>query len=665
MSNVAIKLIAVSGVVGLGLLMFLQAQKGMQTGEIDKQLSQLEVQKEADLNSGSLGTAADLTGVPTQVEPKTDSKIIPLDQVPAELSELTARDAAPIKKDAEIPFTPNRKNSTPKIRLTGATKEPIAGDLKSSTVINERLEAPVKGLDFRSTPETKAPRLAANPFSDSVKNPTAEPAKNESTGIAQTEFKTGPQFGTPTTSDPARMKGFTTTSIPPREKIPEETKPENPFDSVKTKPTQPSLTPAPDQLAFRDELPKTEKSPAFEINSPAQTLESNDSPFEIKPPTVPDTPSIEENPFQSTPAKPDSTKKPALPATQTPAPAIEPEFNPFESDPAAKKGPAFEAKPADANPLPIITENKEKKPTAFPGESAKPSVNPFPSTIEKKPIQQPLSEDNASDVVVIKKRKADPSPKEPLLFNLKDQPAVSSKTAAQPIEISPTPEPKPLSLVESQQPELQAPVKPNVQQKIQSPKMTIQKLAPPEAVLGQPFIYQVLVKNTGTTSAQDVVVEDRIPQGAKLTGTIPRAEQMNNRIIWRLGTMDPGTEKKISIRVIPEAAGQIGSVATVNFVTKVASETKITAPQLTIKTDQPAAVKPGEITVVNYTITNSGSGDAKNVYLRSIIPPQFTHPGGDDLEYSVGIIPAGETKQVQLKLKAIKPGAGKNISSVM
>ena len=486
----------------------------------------------------------------------------------------------------------------------------------------------------------------------------------EPTAIAQTEFKTGPQFGSPATPDPARMKGFTKTTIPTREKIEEETKPVNPFDTVKTGPSKPTLSPVPDQLAFRDELPKTEKRPAFESNSPAQTLESNESPFDIEKPTVPDTPTIEENPFQTTPPKPDMKKAVTLPVIETPSPVIEPESNPFEIEPAAKKGPAFEAKPAIAKPLPLVTEAKEKKPAAFPAESEKPVINPFPSTTEKKPIQRPFSPDESSDVVVIKKRQDNPSPKEPALFNTNDEPKVSSKTA-QPVIISSTPEPKSLSLVEGQQPEMQAPAKLNVQQKIQSPKMTIQKMAPPEAVLGQPFIYHVLVKNTGTTSAQDVVVEDRIPQGAKLTGTIPRAEQMNDRIIWRLGAMDPGTEKKISIRVIPEAAGQIGSVATVNFVTKVASETKITAPQLSIKTDQPAAVKPGEITVVNYSITNSGTGDAKNVYLRSIIPPQFSHPGGDDIEYSVGIIPAGETKQVQLKLKAIKPGAGKNISSVM
>ena len=660
MSNVAIKLIAVTGVVGLGLLMFLQAQKGIQLGENENQPSQLEAPNEDDSNPASLVATADLTGVPGQLQHNN----IPLDQVPAELSELASRNAAPLKKITESPFSPNKKTATPKIKLTAATEESTSGDLKSFTdseaALKKALDVPVNGLDFRTKPKLKAPDLSENPFSDSVKTPTIEPAKTEPPTIAQTEFKTGPQFGSPTTSDSARLKGYTKTTIPPREKFGEKTKPVNPFDTVKTGPSKPILSPVPDQLAFREEQLKTKQSPAFKSSSPAQTLESNDSPFEIKKPTVPDTPTIGENPFQPTSPKPGVKKSFTLPAIETPSLVIEPKSNPFELEPAVKKSPALEAKPAAANSLPLITENNEKKPTAFPAESEKPSVNPFPSTIEKKP----LSADESSDVVIIKKRQANPGPREPALLNINGEPDVSSKTA-QPIIISSTPDSKSLSLVEGQQPELQAPAKLNVQQKIQSPKMTIQKLAPPEAVLGQPFIYHVLVKNTGTTSAQNVVIEDRIPQGAKLTGTIPRAEQMNDRLIWRLGAMDPGTEKKISIRVIPKAAGQIGSVATVNFVTKVASETKITAPQLSIKTDQPAAVKPGEITVVNYSITNSGTGDAKNVYLRSIIPPQFSHPGGDDIEYSVGIIPAGETKLVQLKLKAIKPGAGKNISSVM
>ncbi len=678
MSNVAIKLIAVSGVVGLGLLMFLQAQKGMQSGEIEKQLSQLESLNAEDSQPASLGETGDLSDIPEQMEPSTESKNIPFEQVPAELSKLASRIATPLEKKLEkkieTPFSPNtnENRAVPKIKLTAATEESQLEEPKPfaapEPTVTQTPTAPVKGLDFRTAtePEKDTPTLSENPFSNFDPVEKVEPKKTEPPAVAQTEFKTGPQFGSvPTPDDPARLEGFKKTNVPPRETLPEETAPANPFEAEKSAPSKPAPLPVPDRLAFGEKAPELKKEPAINNDSPALKLETNDSPFEIQEETKPETPTIEENPFLPTPAKPEKKKSVTLPVIETPSKPTESKFNPFSEEPAEKTAPAVEPKPATVAPPSRVIESLPNKGLSFPVESNNPVIQTPPAKAEPKSTPQPFPAEESSDVVVIKKRKTTPSLQEPSLFNLKSEPAESGKTAAEPIELSPSPEPKPLSLVEEKQPQIQASEKLDVQQKVQSPKMTIQKLAPPEAVLGQPFIYHVLVKNTGSTSAQDVVVEDRIPQGAKLTGTIPRAEQIKDRIIWRLGAMDPGAEKKISIRVIPETAGQLGSVATVNFATKVVSETKITAPQISLKTDLPTAVKPGEITTVNYTITNSGSGDAKNVYLRSIIPPQFSHPGGDDIEYSIGVLPAGETKQVLLQLKAIKPGAGKNISSVM
>tara|TARA_R110002111_G_scaffold153375_1_gene220086 strand:- start:14146 stop:16884 length:2739 start_codon:yes stop_codon:yes gene_type:complete len=654
MSNVAIKLIAVTGVVGLGVLMFLQAQKGIQSGSIENQIGQLEV------------LDAEGATALNQSEPEADLNAIPLSQVPAELSELAARNATPLKKQPETPFSPNFKTASPKIKLAAATEEATTGDLEVSTDFEpaekSTFDSSPQGLDFRAAPEMKI----LSPFADSVKAPPTDNSEPESPALAQPEFSTGPQFGAPATANTTPFTDNTKTTVPARENIAKEVASRNPFEKAETVPAQPALSPEPEQPELRDALPKTQLSPFPEEKSPAQKLDTAQSPFELQEESVPSPPAVSSNPFMTAPNENASAKTLSAPTTQTPAPNPEPEFNPFGNEPAANsKETVSEAKPAASKSLPVIPENAENNSAAFSAESEKPIVQSAPVKLGMKPNRQPFTPDESSDVVVIKKRKTETSIQEPSLFTIEGKTSGADSSSPQPIEISPTPEPRPLSLVEGSEPAVEEPANLNLQQKIQSPQMTIQKMAPPEAVLGQPFIYQVLVKNTGTTSAQEVVVEDRIPQGAKLTGTIPRAEQINDRIIWRLGAMGPGVEKKISIRVIPEEAGQIGSVATVNFVTEVTSETKITSPQLTIKSDQPGAVKPGEITVVNYTITNSGTGDAKNVFLRSIIPPQFSHPGGDDLEYEIGIIPAGATKEVQLKLKAIKPGAGKNISSVM
>ncbi|WP_417377514.1 hypothetical protein [Gimesia sp.] len=649
MSNVAIKLVAVAGVVGLGVLMFLQAQKGIQSGSLEQQMSQMNV-----LESEQTSAATE----PSLGEPDT----VALDQVPAELSELAAHNALPLKADKskkdDSPFAPNSNSPLSKIKLTAATEESTTGDHESAAdsefepVEKAELLSPVKGLDFREPPEMKTPDFSENPFTVTEETPVVsqkEPATP--TKPILPEFDAGPQFGPATTADAAADKENPVTTIPPREAFADESFSSNPFDEPADK--KPVSSPEPTRV---NPEPETEDSPFSTGSIPPKMELPAPTPKTVEFLETP-TPAIELNPFGDAPQnEPKPVPEPAPePETLSLTPTVEPEFNPFQSEPATVPSkPALEPKlnsSMASEPEPVKL--PETKPVPF-------TVKP-PAKIESAP--KPAKQE--SDVVIIKKRQPEANLQEPPLFPIEGKRETANASQPQPIEISPAEEPKPLSLVEGNQPLTRQPAVAAVHLKTQSPKMTIQKMAPPEAVLGQPFIYHVLVKNSGTTSAQSVIVEDRIPKGAKLTGTIPRAEQIDDRIIWRLGEMGPGAEKKISIRVIPEHAGQIGSVATVNFVTEVASETKITAPKLVIKSDQPEAVKPGDIAVVNYTITNNGTGDAKNVYVRSIIPPQFTHPGGDDLEYSVGIIPAGETKQIQLQLKAVKPGAGKNISSVV
>lgn len=194
----------------------------------------------------------------------------------------------------------------------------------------------------------------------------------------------------------------------------------------------------------------------------------------------------------------------------------------------------------------------------------------------------------------------------------------------------------------------------------QRPQLTIEKLAPPNAVLGQPMVYSILIRNVGNSAAHQVTVEDEIPKGTQLQGTIPRAELVEKRLLWRLGTLEPGEEKKIQIRVVPIAEGQVGSIATVNFVAEVAAKTLIIAPRLRLEMSAPRQAKVGEPVVVNFKITNDGTGAANRVFLRDIIPDRLSHPGGNDLEYEVGTLPPRESRDVKLTLTAVRPGAAVN-----
>lgn len=199
------------------------------------------------------------------------------------------------------------------------------------------------------------------------------------------------------------------------------------------------------------------------------------------------------------------------------------------------------------------------------------------------------------------------------------------------------------------------------------PELTIEKVAPDEALIDKPMVYSVNVTNRGNATADQLVVEDRIPKGCKLVGTRPQAVMVGTKLIWRLGKLPPGESASILVKVIPISEGEIGSVATVSFVTEVAARTAVrTAPQspLALTVETPSKATTGELVVFKFRITNNSPRDAVNVRLQDIIPEGLEHETGPDLTYDVGTIEAGKTFSADLELKAVKPGSFTNRATI-
>lgn len=192
----------------------------------------------------------------------------------------------------------------------------------------------------------------------------------------------------------------------------------------------------------------------------------------------------------------------------------------------------------------------------------------------------------------------------------------------------------------------------------QRPELKIEKIAPPNATLNQPMVYTIVIRNVGDSAANAVVVEDQVPMGTKLSGTIPRATLEGKKLKWQLGTIKPGDVKEIQVKVVPVAEGQVGSIATVNFTAEVASRTTIASPKISLKLTSAPQVRVNETVMLNFVVANNGSVDAHRVVLRNLIPENLKLPdvAERDLEYDMGTIPAGKSQTVQLPLTAIKPG---------
>lgn len=201
----------------------------------------------------------------------------------------------------------------------------------------------------------------------------------------------------------------------------------------------------------------------------------------------------------------------------------------------------------------------------------------------------------------------------------------------------------------------------------QRPELTIEKIAPAEATLGEPMIYSIQIANRGTANATQVVIEDLIPKGCRLVGTIPQAELIGTKLMWRLGRLNSGEKKKILVKVVPIEEGEIGSIATVNFESEVANRTTVrqpATPDLQVRVAAPKQARVGQPVVFHFEIENTGKKDATEVSLQNIIPAGFEHPAGRDLTYDIGTLGAGESFEIDLELQAVQPGQHTNLAIV-
>ena len=194
----------------------------------------------------------------------------------------------------------------------------------------------------------------------------------------------------------------------------------------------------------------------------------------------------------------------------------------------------------------------------------------------------------------------------------------------------------------------------------QTPSVIIQKRAPAEVKVGKPAAFVIHVRNVGAVEALDVEVHDRIPAGMRLADASPPPQIQGNLLMWQIGSMPAGDERTITLQLIPEQEGELGSVARVSFEAAASVRTIATRPLLKIEQQTPEKVLIGQQLEIALTISNTGSGKATNVEIWEDVPAGLSHPEGPQLKQNIGTLMPGEVRNDSLFLKAEQPGVIEN-----
>ncbi|MCC6579271.1 MAG: DUF11 domain-containing protein [Phycisphaeraceae bacterium] len=189
--------------------------------------------------------------------------------------------------------------------------------------------------------------------------------------------------------------------------------------------------------------------------------------------------------------------------------------------------------------------------------------------------------------------------------------------------------------------------------------LIVEKHAPAEVRPNQAYTYKLVVINPTGEPMRNVVLAESNPDVVRVVSANPEARAAGKGVMqWALGDIPPGSAREVFVNATVSAkAQQIVSCVTVTHDVVGCWSINVTEPKV-----QLAQVMPGEALMcdeipVQITLSNTGTGVARNVRAVTQLPQGLTTGENQSaVSYDIGNIPAGQAKQYVIKCRAVQPG---------
>jgi uncharacterized repeat protein (TIGR01451 family) len=189
-----------------------------------------------------------------------------------------------------------------------------------------------------------------------------------------------------------------------------------------------------------------------------------------------------------------------------------------------------------------------------------------------------------------------------------------------------------------------------------SPSVSIETVAPESTAFGQPVSYEIVVKNTSSAPVTHVRVDEEIGAGTKYVSAEPAGEINGDKVLWMLGTLNAGEEKRIKVSVKPGNEGDLQTKPRVTYSVATAMHVRITRPNLVVTVTSPESSQVGDEAPLQIQISNTGTGDASKVMLKAVLTDGLKHPEGNDIQAVLNNLAPGQSQTVTLRVQAAMPG---------
>ena len=189
--------------------------------------------------------------------------------------------------------------------------------------------------------------------------------------------------------------------------------------------------------------------------------------------------------------------------------------------------------------------------------------------------------------------------------------------------------------------------------------LLLEKTLPVEVQANKAFMYDIKVTNVAKLKLEGVEIAETVPGNFKIKDvTEGSADGKPNTVTYLVGSLDPGDTKIVRLEGTATQSGALGMCLSAKYNTSLCMATTVVSPALRITDAGPADAMYCDTLSYKLTVTNTGSGEAKNVKVEAVLPEGLTvNDGRAAVSYDAGTLGAGESKDFAFTAKAAKSGS--------
>jgi uncharacterized repeat protein (TIGR01451 family) len=188
--------------------------------------------------------------------------------------------------------------------------------------------------------------------------------------------------------------------------------------------------------------------------------------------------------------------------------------------------------------------------------------------------------------------------------------------------------------------------------------VAVEKLTPGTVIVDQPFDYELRLTNLSTLTLDQVTLRETLGDGFKLLEANPKAEPGGDgRLAWRLGTLRSKESRSVRVRGSLTKAGASTSCASVEYDACLCATIEAVSPALSLSETSPTQQIRCDPIRLEYVVSNTGTGTARNVRIVDDLPEGWTTLDGmRQVVLTVGDLASRQSKALTASVKSAHAG---------